>query len=137
MPAERKTLPGSDRGFTLIEVMIVVVIIGVLAAIAYPAYQRHVIESNRSAVQAEMMEVAQLFERCFTRTNAYNNCAITGRTTDNGRYQITVAAAANTFTVTATPQSVGQQSSDVCGNLTLNHLGVRGNSGGLAVGDCW
>ncbi len=137
MKNESSLSSSNQSGFTLIELLIVVAVIAVLAAIAYPAYQRHVIESSRSAAQADMMDIAQLYERCFTRTNGYDNCEIDGRTTDNGRYVITVEDESDTFTVTATPQGVGNQTRDRCGTLTLNHLGIRGNSAELPVGDCW
>ncbi len=129
-------------GFSLIELMIAVAIVAILAAIAYPSYQRYVQQSHRNAVQTEMNTLAQNFERCRTRANAYNACGLVAafneELSESERYQFTVAATAGTFDITATPQALGGQNNDRCGTLTLNHQGVRTVSGAdVTVEDCW
>ena len=73
----------TQRGFTLIELMIVVAIIGILAAIAVPQYLDYVTRSRRADGQSTLLQVAQALERCYTQFSAYNNtsCAVsrTGR----------------------------------------------------------
>ena len=110
----RSTVKG---GFTLIEVMIVVVIIGVLAGIAYPSYRNHVIKANRSAAQSFMLDVANrekqylLDARQYVATTDHAtllaNLSIGVPNEVSRFYTITVAAPAGPppgFTVTATPQ---------------------------------
>lgn len=124
------------RGFTLIELMIVVVILGILAAIAYPSYVSQVTKAKRSDGQIALMENAQALERCFSQFNAYNNanCTITAASPE-GHYAITVARTATTFTLTATPQA--SQTDPVCANFTLTNVGVQGISGTGTVAACW
>jgi len=133
-------------GFTLIEILIVVAILGVLAAIALPAYEDSVLRSNRAEAKGELLIVASEQERFFSSNNTYSTDATplvttdaTTRTTENSFYQITVAAGATgsiatSFTATATPQ--GSQTGDDCTTLTLTSTGVRGATGST-VDECW
>ncbi|MEX0731362.1 MAG: type IV pilin protein [Aquisalimonadaceae bacterium] len=129
-----------QRGFTLMEVMIVVVIIGVLAAIAYPGYQRQVEQSRRTDAHTVLTRAAQRLERCYTATTSYQNC-ITGNkvASDNGLYAVNVdTPTPNAFALTAV--RIAASAHDTCNNLTLNHLGVRGARGGTEPVDvkaCW
>lgn len=144
-----KTLQSASApasGFTLIEILIVVAILGVLAAIALPAYENSVIRSNRAEAKSELLIVAADQERFFSSNNTYNTDATplittdgTTRTTENGFYQIAVAAGgtgsiATSFIATATPQ--GNQTADVCTTLTLSSTGARGATGST-VDECW
>ncbi|HHJ12408.1 MAG TPA: prepilin-type N-terminal cleavage/methylation domain-containing protein [Chromatiales bacterium] len=134
-------------GFTLIELMIVFAIIGIIAAIAYPSYQEYINRTRRADGKAEMMNVAQLLERCFTRSGRYNGCDIDKDgtvdsadgsitfTSDSGFYTLTVTPTATAFTISAAPQ--GAHASDACGNLTLNDQGTRGVTGSKPVAECW
>lgn len=136
------------RGFTLIEVMVVVAVIGILASIAYPSYMESVRKSNRSDAKAELSDVAQRLQRCFTTYNAYNHdsCAVYkavsgGKkiTSREGMYLVSSDVKAITFTLTATPVPGGVQAKDSkCASLNLDHVGNRGSNGSLLdVNDCW
>lgn len=138
---ETMQLKRLGSGFSLIELMIVVAIIGILAAIAYPSYQRYVENTRRSVAQAELMELAQWMERRYTASYTYLDGANPpslpfqesprdgGATFYNLSFQGNVTR--NAFTLQAVP--AGAQDGDRCGTLTLTSAGVRG----AAEGDCW
>ena len=136
------------RGFTLIELMVVVAVIGFLAGIAYPSYQSSVRKARRADARSALVTTAQMMERYSTEHGATGystatlgsgsgSTVVAKATSDNSYYQISLAnLAATTFTLQAAPQ--GSQSADGCGTFTLDQNGVRGVSGGtLATTDCW
>ncbi|TLM74825.1 type IV pilin protein [Microbulbifer harenosus] len=136
----------NQKGFTLIEMMIVVAIIGIIAGIAYPSYMESVRKSNRADAKASLNDVAQRLQRCFTTYNAYNNanCAVAeslkdGATLNSGErfYAISAVIGATTYTLTAAPVSGKSQAADSkCASLTLTNTGVRNATGTLGA-DCW
>lgn len=135
-------------GFTLIELMITVAIVAILAAIAYPSYTQYVRRAHRADAKTALLGNAQFLERNFTEANAYNKDATNANITQSSLphtqspgtgtaiYNIGLTVDASTYTLTATPASGGAMDGDVCGALTLNHLGVKG-VGGSTVAECW
>ena len=136
-----------NQGFTLIELMIVVAIIGILSAIAYPSYQAYIRRGARADARAGLMAAQQWLERAVTATGTYPTTLpatlqATANDPNNQRYLINFAAG-NTkarFTLAATPR--GDQVNDTCGTLTLDNTGLRGANGILATAagynpDCW
>jgi len=119
-------------GFSLLELMIVVVIVAILAAVAYPSYQQHIVRTNRAAAQQYLLEVSSLQHqfildnRGYAATVAALGTTPTALVVDN--YTVTITGVDNTaspptYTLQAAPRSgTTQQGSDT---LTVNHLGQK------------
>lgn len=105
-----------NQGFTLVEVMIVVAIIGILASIAYPSYTEYVFKSRRADGQSALMQ-AEL-EQQKRRASGLAYLAQASTASPDGHYNVAVASVtASGYTATATP--AGLQVGDSCGNLTI------------------
>lgn len=123
---------GTQHGFTLIELMITVAIVGLLAAVAYPSYTRYVIKAHRSAAQAQMLDIANRQQQFLLSNRAYaTKAALTSSgyvlPSDVGAkygYDITVGTGTvPSYVITLTPVAGSSQVSD--GVLTLNSEGVK------------
>ena len=156
-----------QQGFTLIELMITVAIVGILASIAYPSYQDSVMKSRRADVKGVLLGLANAMERHFTVVNSYcdaggaggGNSCFTGaaetNVNDTGTpspsiytiptetasfYTVTIInpTTASSYTLSAAPG--GAQINDKCGTLTLTHTGVKAivnGATGVLATDCW
>lgn len=129
-------------GFTLIEVMITVAIIGIIAMIGYPTYQEHIVKTHRAKAKACVMEHAQAMERHYTTHLTYvgGNPALACRNDGglNTRYQIAIANVdARTYSVSAMP--IGQQAltDTQCGTLSLDQAGMKTVTGKGHAAQCW
>lgn len=146
--------PNPSRGFTLIEVMIVVLIVGILAAVALPSYQDSVVKSRRAEAKAALLDLQNRMERYFIDKNTYATACITGvsgctaansvlgsTTTENGYYTLSITnATATGYTLKAAPQ--GPQTKDTkCKTLSLTNTGTKAVEGSPAptstAADCW
>lgn len=126
------------RGFSLIELMVVVVVIAILAAVAYPNYRDSTLKSRRGQAKADLVEMAQILERRHTVQNNYAGAVpVLSDSSARAHYDFptaAIAANAQTFTLTATPK--GGQTADRCGTLSLTHTGQKGQTSGTAA-ECW
>lgn len=137
-----------QRGFTLIELMIVVAVVGILSAIAYPSYAEFIRRGHRAEARAGLLQAQQWLERAATATGSYPALAsfpASLTTVPGNRYVISYAPAPaaapfTSYTLTAAPQ--GAQTSDKCASYTLTSVGLRGANGKTSgqAGydtDCW
>lgn len=139
----------NSKGFTLIEIMIVVAIVGILAALAWPSYQQSVIRSNRTEATTELMDLAQRLQKCYTTFGRYNappapnQCAAFNSlaapgylTRGRGFYRITVIAGntnnlRTSYVLRARAVLAPQTNDRGCNELTLSNTGARGPA------ECW
>ena len=129
----------NHHGFTLIELMITVAIVGILASIALPAYTQYIARSKRAEARVEVLKAEGWLERYHTENNRYSDAptSTTNTTFSNlfgavprtggANYNITLAVTNSTYTVTAT--RAGSMASDACGNYTKTHTGTLTHSG--------
>ncbi len=145
------------NGFTLIELMVTLAILGILATIAIPSYKDSVMKSRRADAEGALLGLANAMERLFTESNSYcdaggadgaNTCGAGDNDTGSpsifpaqspaegtAAYDLEISSVtASTYTLTATP--TGAQADDRCGTLTLSNIGEKTASGGT-VDECW
>lgn len=143
-------MQNKQQGFTLIEMMIVVVIVGILASIALPSYQEHVRRSNRAEGQAFLLDVAARQERYSAQNNEYITSStvamlkklglrerpnLSEEYSETGKYKLSITTMSNGsgYKLTATPTFTDPK----CGNFVLNSLGERTMDGGGTREECW
>ncbi len=136
------------RGMTLIELMIAVVIVGVLASIAYPSYQKYTMQARRSDGQIALTRIAAAQEKFYSDCSYYaaslampRGCLALatgqlgfGNSSPDGHYSLAVAVTASSSQYTATATAQGRQVADTeCASMTLNYQGVKGGTSS----NCW
>ena len=142
-----------QQGFTLIELMITVAIIGILSAIALPSYQQYVARGHRAEAKAVVLEAASHMERFYSENFRYDKdtagtdialpVGLNRSPKEAGsakQYDISVASTQTTFTLTATRATGSAMANDPCGNFTLTNTGVKALASaatGQTVATCW
>jgi type IV pilus assembly protein PilE len=145
---------GSDvnhkqRGVTLIELIIVVLVVSILASIAIPSYTQYIVRANRAKAKTALTETAMALERCYTNSTpfAYDSATCNAAvvlpftTPDGGQYVIShgVAVSAGAFSLLATAQGAQATRDTDCGNFTLTSTNIRGVTGSKSAtpNECW
>ncbi|KQN43495.1 pilus assembly protein [Pseudomonas sp. Leaf48] len=127
-----------NRGFTLIEIMIVIAIIGIVMTIAAPSFTEYLNKGRRTEVAGLLSEQAQILERNYSSKNVYTDTP--GLSAGNDYYTITQTLTDQTFLLTAVRKPGTGMAEDKCGDFTLANTGVRGMvnaKDGLTTKDCW
>lgn len=137
-----------EEGVTLIELLTVVVVLGILAAIAVPSYRSYLMRTNRSDAKSALMQLQAAQEKFFLQNNGYTDLVDTApptglglsKVTANGYYSLSIQVAGDkqSYTAQADPTSAGGQNSDAkCGSFTLTDAGKRGVTGSQDSAQCW
>ena len=130
-----------QSGFTLIEIMIVVIIVAILAAIAIPAYHRYVVRAHRTDATRTLLDLAGREEHFFYSNNQYTMdvTALGGTTTMAGQYYTVAVDSADTKNFQITATAVGTQAIEdtECANFTINRQGQQTISGNGTKASCW
>jgi type IV pilus assembly protein PilE len=143
-PKCHRRLNMRQSGFTLIEVMVVLAIVGILSAIALPSYRSYIERGDRASARAALLEAQQFMERFYATNDRFTTdvaCATSpalparfANVPENApKYSLAVVSDCNSYTLTASPL----QAVSMCTNLTLTNTGVKGISGTGSVADCW
>jgi type IV pilus assembly protein PilE len=129
--SNRQFMRKNKLGFTLVELMIAVAVIGILAAIAIPNYQQYVLRANRADAKAILMETAQYMERYYTTNNTYVGATVLSAVSPKGasatskKYDITFSSGPTATSFTLRAETAGGQDNDTCGDLTISNTGAQ------------
>ena len=129
------------NGFSLIELMIVVTIVGILAAIAIPSYSAYVRRANRTDATRTMSFLSQALERCYSQTFSYAGCpqALPGTNPSaQNYYNVTLTVlSATTFNIVAVPLNNPQLGDAQCTSFTVDQTGAQSMTGTADTKTCW
>ena len=127
------------RGVTLIELLIVMVVVALLASIAWPSYQNYVMRTHRAAARACLSEMAQFMERYYTTNMTYVGanpdlgCETEGNLNTKYTFSLSPAPTQRTYRIRAVPLGAQQDRDTQCGTLALNQAGARSPT----TNGCW
>ncbi len=130
-----------QTGFTLIELMITVAIIGIGSSVAYPLYADYVKKARRSDAVSALSQGSLVMERCRTEKSTYTGCSPGDTTSLSKHYNLSVDVnnTGTSYQLTASPDIASPQySDDECNAFTLSSKGVKGHTGSAtAPSACW
>lgn len=130
----------SNQAFSLIELLVVLIIVGILSAIAYPAYTAHVIKTNRAQAKIALLNLASRLEEYHGQHHNYKDATLTTLNlkdhTENNYYQLTLQTSDDSYTISAIP--IGIQAQDkICGTFMYDQSGKKSFTGNGTVQECW
>ena len=130
-----------NRGFSLLELLIAIVIITILVTVAYPSYNSYLAKGRRTQAMIDLLYMAGQLESFYTLQNTYQGAAQSlglKSTTDDHSYQLVVQSTTDSsYNLAAVPNSAQAAIDQSCSTLTLNELGDRGDTGTLTPEKCW
>jgi len=150
MKCSCQTKKSRISGFTLIELMIVVAIVGILASIAIPAYSGYIARGRRADARVQLIQAAQYMQRFYSANDKYdsnrNGDTVTSQmptvlqrapAEGDQLYGLTVTATSSAYTLTMAPVAGAAMASDSCGSFTLTATGIKGVTGTTSRDTCW
>lgn len=125
--------PQMSKAFTLIELLIALLIIGLLLTISYPTYTHHILKLHRAEAQTGLMKIAEKLEQYYSLQGSYQGAHTPPLSETFYRFEIT--ANTDSFLISAIP--IGSQARDACGVLSYDQTGKKAMSGQGKPEECW